>query len=289
MKSISPRIAVPGVPVLAAPQLSSFRRWLVLAAIVLNVAFNYVSEVFLPLEPMRVISDRYETSFTPAPYTFSIWGLIYGALLVYAVVQLQPSRRNDRFYDGLAYPLIAANILATVWILLFRAEYVGAALVTIFVMLILAGHLFWTASHIVERGQATRLLTIPFAMFFGWLTVAAFANLGAYGVFMGGEGSPAAAPPTAIVFMAIALIATGLVVLRTQDAVFPATIAWAALGIAVEQRALAGVASFVAATSATFCIYALYVQYKQRRAAHHDPTRTSSAHPAHRRRLESYT
>ena len=52
------------------------------------VAMNYLA-VSLPLggNTTGELSDMYPNLFTPAGFTFSIWGLIYTALFVYIIFQ----------------------------------------------------------------------------------------------------------------------------------------------------------------------------------------------------------
>src|SRR5215217_2610940 len=83
------------------------RRVLALVAILANVAFNYVYSMLpLGLPDMKTASDRYPNLFTPAPYAFSIWGLIYLSWIVYAIVGLLPSRRENPLFDRTAGALI---------------------------------------------------------------------------------------------------------------------------------------------------------------------------------------
>ncbi|MFO0663722.1 MAG: hypothetical protein U0174_07215 [Polyangiaceae bacterium] len=262
-------------------------RWFALACVVLNVVFNYASELLLPLPSMRSMSDRYATFFTPAPYAFSIWGVIYLGLLTYAIAAVLPKYRTVALFDRLSYPLAVTNLLASVWVVAFRADRIDVSVVVVLGMLLLSGHMFWRAHHAARNREAAFRLTVPFALLFGWVTVATLANLGAYGVFLGGLDSPTAAPSTAVAFMIIAVLAASAVVFRTHDFVYPAVVTWALVAIAAEQwstTVVATAAGFGAALCAVLATYSAYARGKRPRFRH----TTRNGTPAHRRQLESY-
>ena len=66
-----------------------------LAAFVLVLAMNTLSNV-LPLnsQTMPEISAKYPSLFTPAGFTFSIWGVIYLGLMIFVIYQALPSQRD---------------------------------------------------------------------------------------------------------------------------------------------------------------------------------------------------
>lgn len=68
------------------------------AAFLLTVVVNALSNM-LPLNGKTTaeISDSYPNLFTPAGYVFSIWGVIYVLLLIFAVYQAVPRQREKNF------------------------------------------------------------------------------------------------------------------------------------------------------------------------------------------------
>src|SRR5262245_55981834 len=99
----------PETSMLFEPQLRKWR-WIAFLATVLNLAFNALAP-HLPLGKGSIleITQRHPTLFSPAPYAFSIWGLIYLATLAYAIYQLRPGQRHVDAYDRMAKPLAALN------------------------------------------------------------------------------------------------------------------------------------------------------------------------------------
>lgn len=81
-----------------------------LATIVVNGLANA-----LPLNGLSTgeISDRFEVYFVPAGYVFSIWGLIYLALVAFAIYQALPAQRENPRLRRVGYLFVlscAANV-----------------------------------------------------------------------------------------------------------------------------------------------------------------------------------
>lgn len=74
-----------------------------LAAFMLVVVLNVLSNA-LPIngQTMPEISAKYPSLFTPAGFTFSIWGVIYVALLLFVIYQALPSQRNNETIAGIS-------------------------------------------------------------------------------------------------------------------------------------------------------------------------------------------
>src|SRR5205823_422208 len=98
----------------AAPNRSAMGRlwrWLVALAIGGNIFLNYYSNTHpFAGQTMGMVSAKYPTLLTPAGYAFSIWGLIFLGLVVYAIWQLLPGQQKLSLPDAVAKPLILANI-----------------------------------------------------------------------------------------------------------------------------------------------------------------------------------
>jgi hypothetical protein len=67
-----------------------------LGAFALVILLNVLSNA-LPIngQTMPEISAKYPSLFTPAGFTFSIWGVIYLSLLIFVVWQALPAQRSD--------------------------------------------------------------------------------------------------------------------------------------------------------------------------------------------------
>ena len=85
------------------------------------------------------MSDENNTEFTPAGWTFSIWGIIYfwqAAWLLYAISRIPRKSNEDYLYivpDTLHYFVFVFYILNMVlnisWLFLWDREYFGVRIV----------------------------------------------------------------------------------------------------------------------------------------------------------------
>lgn len=207
-------------------------RWLAALAIVVNVALNVFSNVF-PLngQTMGAVSGKYPTSITPAGYAFSIWGLIFVGLLVYATWQLLPAQRTNPLPDAVAKPLALANLATAAWVVLFAFELILPSVAVMLVILAALALAYGQARPLVLAGAAPRWVSAPLAVFLGWISVATVINL-----TIGLQRLGLQPGPETGVWLAYPLVAAVAVLALTltagyQDWSFALTAAWALVGI----------------------------------------------------------
>lgn len=222
--------------------------WVVFLSVLINIFFNVLSSMGkINGQTNGEISHRYNTPFTPADFTFSIWGVIYLAYIIYAVVQLLPSQREKIIYHKLAFPFIAVNLLSVAWLFLFSFELMGLSTLVISSMLIFSLLLL----HRVEyKHKFSFWLTIPFSLLAGWLSVAFLANVATW---MVSEGFRLNNNIT-IAMLVLAVLAGVVVNLRYRDWLYPIVIAWADFGIWSANRELNDRLAMVAIGSFFFLI-----------------------------------
>lgn len=133
------------------------------------------------------VSAKYPTLITPAGYAFSIWGLIFLGLLIFAVYQALPAQATNRRFRAAGPWIILNAVCNAVWSPIFNQEWIGVALLVILLM-------FFSLLMVVEKleinprldipdsasTQETWLARIPFLLYFGWLTVATILNIAVY-------------------------------------------------------------------------------------------------------------
>ncbi|MBL8948690.1 MAG: hypothetical protein JNK45_36295 [Myxococcales bacterium] len=247
----------------ASPGPSVALRWLTLVVVAAAIAYSYLADVLAPGgSDIATVSRRYDNAFTPAPFAFAIWGLIYASFVAHCVVALLPSRRTMEIYDRLAVPLMLANVLGALWVAAFRHDMVFAALLLVATMFAVAWFMLLAASRWVDTGRARFWLTVPFALFFGWMAVATLANLAAARVAAGWTGGPVIEFAWAVGLLVVAT-AIGLGVgVRRRAFLVPAVVAWATAAIAVATRGSepgVGTAAVVASVACGIAAVALAV------------------------------
>lgn len=232
-----------------------------LAAFTLVLVANVLSNV-MPIndQTMSQLSAKYPSLFTPAGFTFSIWGLIYLTLLLFVIYQALPSQRDNRTIAGISR-LFQVNCGANaMWLFAWHYELPGLSLL---IMLVLLGSLILIyralLSEIEHASVAQHLsLHLPFSLYTGWITLATIANLSAVQTGNGWDEVGL----TAISWTLLKLAAVGAIgatmVIRFGDAVFILVVAWAAYGISVMQSATPAVSGAATSLSLLALILAAY-------------------------------
>ncbi len=207
-------------------------------ALIATIAVNGLANA-LPLNGQTTgeISDRFQVYFVPAGYVFSIWGVIYLGLILFAVYQVLPAQRDNPRLRRVGY-LFALSCLANiVWLFLWHYE---KFVLTLAAMLSLLGLLIATYLRLgVGRTQVSTaerwFVRVPFSVYLGWVSVATIANVTATLAYLnwGGWGIPT---ELWAVLMLVVATALGLAVVATRgDVAYPLVLIWAFAGIAVKQ------------------------------------------------------
>lgn len=207
-------------------------RWLTALAILSNIYLNYYSNTHpFAGQTMGMVSAKYPTLLTPAGYAFSIWGLIFLALVVYAVWQLLPGQREISLPDAIAKPLTLASVATGVWVVLFAYELI---LPSVGMMLLILGSLIVAYGRTRRRifaEAAPALAGVPFSLYLGWISVASVINITIGLRELGWQTAEGVSVvlTLGLIFMVVAL---GLIMSRVfRDMVFPLVVAWALVAI----------------------------------------------------------
>ena len=157
----------------------------------------------------------------PAGYAFSIWGLIYGWLLVSAIYGVA-KRPDDAAWDAVRLPLIISLAVGTPWLWIANQSAIWAT-ITIFIMAFAA---IWA---LLRSTSADRWwLQTPVAIYAGWLTAASFVSLGStaagYGIMFTSLG-------WAFAGISFALAVALWVLSRKPVTGYGATMIWALVGL----------------------------------------------------------
>lgn len=200
----------------------------------------------LPLNGLDTgeISDRFVVYFTPAGYVFSIWGLIYLALIAFTIYQALPSQRENPIFRRIGYLYLLSSVANIVWIFLWHYE---VFILTLLAMITLLAALIAIYVRLdIGRTQVSRaerwLVHLPFSIYLGWITVATIANVTAvlYYVNWGAWGiSPEVW--TAII-LAVATIIAGIMAATRADVAYALVLVWAFVGIVVKHPSTSVVA-----------------------------------------------
>lgn len=223
-----------------------------LVAFAFVIVMNTLSNA-LPIngQSMPEISAKYPSLFTPAGFTFSIWGVIYIALLAFVAWQAMPAQRSNQRVVSISRYFQANCLLNGLWLVVWHYDLVALSLV---VMLGILATLILTyrelRSSIDTASFATRVvLYAPFSLYTGWITVATIANASVLQTANGWDNIGLTAVQWTLVKLAVAGAIGAAAVFRLRDIVFGAAVVWAAYGISVMQSAYLPVAGAAATLS----------------------------------------
>lgn len=187
------------------------------------------------------ISNSYPNLFAPAGITFSIWGLIYLLLAGYVVFQfVTKSEKTEGLLKKINPLFIATSVANSVWIFAWHYDVIGLSVLIMAAILILLIKI----ADILRKEQFTALeklfIWAPFSIYFGWITVAAIANITIFLVSIGWSGFGISA---FIWTCAILLIGATIGILRMQkdkNIAYGLVLVWAYLGILLKHLSANG-------------------------------------------------
>lgn len=216
------------------------KRILIILSLILTIVVNVLANA-LPLNNLNTgeISDRFPILFVPAGYVFSIWGLIYLALIAFAIYTVTPKGRADSRVDSIAWWFVAANIFNTVWIFLWHYLQFPLTVIAILGLLVslLAIYLKLRVG-LGKRSWVERLLVdTPFSIYLGWATVAVVANVSQVLYTLGWRGAPLTEAIWAVVMLVVATVLGLLMIFLRREVAYPLVLVWAFIGIWVKQSA----------------------------------------------------
>lgn len=207
-------------------------------ALVLNGLAN-----LLPINGLQtgVISDLYENYFAPSGFTFSIWALIYSLLSVYVFWRLSNLKNSEdhpknRFLYRVDIAFTISNLANALWILSWH--YLSFSLSLVWMLVIL----FSLAYIQLQLKGDHDITTVPFRIYFGWITVATVANITTMIVadanafrwlWNGGEVSEQL---LTMVILLVTIVIGNVTIIRQKDGYYGAVIVWSLLGIFVRHR-----------------------------------------------------
>ena len=211
--------------------------------------------------------------------TFSIWGLIFVLLFLFAGYQargLVKTVTDDVTYlRRIGWFFVLSNVANSCWIFAWNYELVPLSLA--FTVLLLASLLaIYLRLGIGFQGKTIRrrdrvIFHVPFSVYLGWITVATIANVTAVLVWAGTEPYTSSAVVWTVVVILVATLITSLMLIRRKDVAFGLVIIWALVGIVIKRLdpryfVELTVASFAGLAAIAVCILMVFVLLRRSKA-----------------------
>lgn len=219
-------------------------KWINAASFLIMVLLNALANVLaFGGHTTGQVSAHYPNLFTPAPYTFSIWGIIYALLAVFVILPFVQSKQSGQIGELVRCigPLFAISCLFNVlWILCWHYNRIALSTICIFGLLLILIFMNIQAGNFTPHSFWEACTKAGIQLYLGWLCAAVIANISVWLTSIGWIGF-GLAPQfwTILVILTGALIAAGLIMIG--DNYWGAlAIVWAYIGILIRHSATTG-------------------------------------------------
>jgi hypothetical protein len=190
------------------------------------------------------VSAGFPSLFTPAGFTFSIWGVIYLFLLAFVFYQSKglfgnSNLKQNRFLYRIDIWFFISSLANAAWLFAWHHMAIG---LSVMFMLILLGSLIviynnlGAGKRIISRAEHF-FVHVPFSVYLGWITVATVANISIFLLKRNWDGFGFSAEFWTVVMIAIAAAIGIYILLLRKDFFFSVVIVWALFGIISKRMA----------------------------------------------------
>jgi benzodiazapine receptor len=213
------------------------------------------------------IATRYPIYFLPANLTFGIWGVIYLALAVYSVYQALPAQREQPLQRRVGWLVALTGVFNSLWLVAFQNTLFAASMVAMLALLATLIVIYLRLEiGLRPISVAMRILvTLPFSLYLGWITVATIANASYVLYDAKWNGFGVAGATWAVIMLVIATGLTLFIVATRGDVAYLLVVVWAIVGIWIRQANTQQVAVAACLASFALAIGALYSLFTRTR------------------------
>ncbi|HYK76975.1 MAG TPA: hypothetical protein VEV16_08355 [Daejeonella sp.] len=208
-------------------------------ALVITIIVNYISNTgILNGNTIASISARYQNLFTPAGYTFSIWGLIYLGLWVFVIYQgssLFKKEEDDAIILQIGWWFVLSCIANCLWIIAFLYDFIGLSVWIMLLLLFSLIKIILNTRMELDDVPFKKIAFVwwPFSLYSGWITIALIANIAAWLTEAQWNRSGITEIAWTIIMICIAGAINLLIIWTRNMREFALVGAWALMGIAV--------------------------------------------------------
>jgi benzodiazapine receptor len=181
-------------------------------------------------------TDKGVHPIVPAGYAFIIWSPIYAGSIAYAVYQALPSQRGNEVLRRVGFLTASAFLATTLWLIMARFGSVWLTVVCmLWILASVSGAFIRLVHYDTLRTTAERYLVVmPVSIFFGWVTVATFANTASALKESGWSTIGLSEEGWAAVMLVVAGVVGSFITLWSRgNAWYASTVIWALVGIVV--------------------------------------------------------
>lgn len=196
----------------------------------------------LPLNGITTgdISDLYPNYFTPAGFTFGIWGAIYLLLGIFILRQTAYYFRYGSVpveVEKIGFVFLFSCFMNMAWIIAWHFLYISLSFIIMLFLLtsLVIIYLRLRDGHLAGRRAASFLdfwsMHAPFRLYLGWITAATLANLTVLLIHRGFDAMTTAGMVWAVTMVFVAMVLGLLVLIAKRDLIYTSVLLWTFVGI----------------------------------------------------------
>lgn len=201
-----------------------------LIALIIMVFVNYLANA-LPLggKTTGAVSAEYSNVFVPAGFTFSIWGIIYLMLIIFAVLQFYEPHKQAT--EAVSWLFIVSSVLNVLWLFAWHYERLG---ISVMIMLLLLASLIWINMRMSNLPYS--LIKATFGIYLGWICIATIANVSAWLVSFNWPAFGIAHETWAVIMIAAGLLISAAAVFKFSNPFIALAVVWGFIGLSAKHQ-----------------------------------------------------
>jgi hypothetical protein len=215
-------------------------------AFIAMVGVNFLANA-LPINNRSTgeISNAYLNLFAPAGLTFAIWGLIYLLLAGYVLYQFisfgkEGREKKEGLLKRINVLFIATSLANISWIFAWHYDFIGLSVLIMAALLALLIKIADVLRLEKMTSQEKLFISAPFSLYFGWITVAAIANITVFLVSIGWNGFGIADYVWTSIILVVGLLIGILRMRKDKNIAYGLVLIWAYLGILFKHLSSGG-------------------------------------------------
>jgi len=247
-------------------------RWLNVLGFAGTVAVNTLANV-LPIAGVKTedVSLKYQNLFTPADFTFVIWGPVYALLAGF--VWYQAKDENGELTRKCGPWFFISSVLNALWMILWHYELLGWSVACMLGIVIALTVLSRRLLEEKETWQEKVFVQGGIGLYYGWILIAAVANAAAFLVQTGVTPFGVSQQACTMAIMVLTALLAIAILQRFGNILFGVAIVWGFIGVIAQhlteyrgQFMFSGAAGITAALMVIVQLVLMRIEGEKRRA-----------------------
>lgn len=250
----------------------------VLLSFIVMATVNILANA-LPLNGIKTgeVSSYYKNLFTPAGYTFAIWGLIYILLATFVLYQFglfggSSSTASRNLITKIVVPFVISSLANAFWVFFWHYDFIPLSMLMMVIILLCLISINKKIKKAHLTGRDKVFIKLPFSIYFAWITVATIANAAVFLVYLNWDGFGIPENIWTMLMLCLSALIGAATAVVNRDIPYGAVFAWAYAGIFARHISPSGYAwiypsiAVTAAACAAFIVCVLvYIAAPQKR------------------------